>query len=88
MLGYLALMYIAKPFRVLVCGIVGGAGAVLTFAFLQKHIDSWAVIPTLISIPIFWFLGEWPVNKFDFWLRRVTRDPIWVRQQERNKRTP
>jgi xanthosine utilization system XapX-like protein len=79
-------MYIAKPFRILSYGVIIGAGGGLTFGFLYRHIGFWAVIPALIAVPIFGLLGGFVVDSFDSWLRRVTRDPIWMRQHERKTR--
>jgi xanthosine utilization system XapX-like protein len=81
-------MYIAKPFRVLSYGLIIGAGVGLTFGLLYRHIGLWTVIPALIAFPVFGLLGGFIVDAFDSWLRRVTRDPIWVRQHEQRKRTP
>ena len=81
-------MYIAKPFRLIAYGAIIGAGAGVTYGFLHRRIGFWAVIPTLIAIPVFALLGGLVVDSFDFWLRRVTRDPIWVRQHEKKKKTP
>lgn len=81
-------MYIAKPFRVLACGVIIGAGVGLTFGLLYRRIGIWAVIPALIAFPVFGVVGGFVVDSFDFWLRRVTRDPLWVKQHEHRKRTP
>jgi hypothetical protein len=68
-------MYIAKPFRILTQGVIIGAGVGLTFALLHRRIGTWAVIPALIAFPLFGFVGGFIVDAFDFWLRRVMRDP-------------
>jgi hypothetical protein len=78
-------MYIAKPFRFLFYGVIIGAGVVLTFTLLRRHIGFWALIPALIAFPVFGLVSGFVVDSFDFWLRRVTRDPIWVRQHEKKK---
>ena len=81
-------MYIAKPFRVLSYGVIIGAGVGLTFGLLYRRIGFWAVIPALIAFPVCGLVGGFVVDSFDQWLRRVTRDPIWVRQHEKKARTP
>lgn len=67
-------MYIAKPVRLALCAMTAGASAGVVLSFLQRHIGIWAFGAALISIPVIYFISEGPVNKFDFWLRKVTRD--------------
>jgi xanthosine utilization system XapX-like protein len=81
-------MYIAKPFRIISYGVIIGAGVGLMFGLLHRRIGLWAVIPASIAVPVCGLLGGFVVDSFDFWLRRVTRDPIWVRQHEKKKKTP
>ena len=80
-------MRIAKPIRFLLYGALTGAGTVLSFRILLRAIGWWAVIPTVVCFFLFWFLGAFLVDSCDTWLRRVTKDPIWLKQHQQTKKT-
>jgi len=82
-------MYISKPFRIISYGVIIGAGVGLTYELFHRTLGHrGAVIPALIAVPAFGLIARFVVDSFDFWLRRVTRDPNLVRLQEKKRETP
>ena len=76
-------VHIAKPIRHIVAAGLGGACAVAVFVWLQPRWGNWA----LATIPFVGFfswmiLGDVLINSLDLWLRRRTRDPIWLMGNE------
>lgn len=79
-------MYLPKTFRIFLSWAGAGVAPIVILTLLKERMGRWVLIPALLSFPLGFFLAEGLINKFDFWLRRVTRDPFWVRDQERAKR--
>ena len=75
-------MIIAKPIRVLASVVVAGAAAGASCVIFAKSIGAWAILASAIIYVLGYFLAEWIVNRVDFWLRDVTRDPLWMAQLE------
>jgi hypothetical protein len=73
-------MYIAKPFRHIIPGII----AFSSFGYmLALRINIWI---TLICFLLLWILSDWFINAFinaiDLWMRRQTKDTLWLRSAE------
>ncbi len=73
-------MKIAKPFRIMLRYAAGGAALAMTFFGLNARIGLWAIPCALTAMVFANLLTDVIVNRFDFYLRRVSRDPIWVMQ--------
>ena len=73
-------MKIAKPFRILIRYIAGGIALAVTLAELKAVIGLWSIPCALAAMVLANLLTDDIVNRFDFMLRRVSRDPIWVAQ--------
>jgi len=72
---------ISKPVRHLCYPVVAGAIAFLTYKLAAHFIREWAYL-------ISWFVFFWfyqfasPIDKLDLWLRKYTKDDIWLLTQE------
>jgi hypothetical protein len=75
-------MYIPKIVRVPIYAAVSIALVVLTIVLLWRYIGWLSVVAGLILFPIFNVFGGAPIDAFDLWLRRKTKDPIWLMTQE------
>ncbi len=73
-------MKIAKPFRISLRYTAGASALALTLVALKARIGLWAIPPALVAMVVANLLTDDIVNRFDFFLRRVSRDPIWVMQ--------
>ena len=54
----------------------------LTYAFTKPYIGLGGLVLAVILWPIYKILGGSPIDAFDFWLRRKTRDPAWLISHE------
>ncbi len=72
-------MRIAKPFRILIRYAAGGLALAVTLE-LKSLIGLWSIPCALAAMVLANLLTDALVNRFDFMLRRVSRDPIWVTQ--------
>ena len=72
-------MNIGKPFRIILPFLPASAtaGGLLV---LSKPI--WAV---LLLFFVIYFIFDWMINKIDFWLRRKTKDQLWLWSYEGRK---
>jgi hypothetical protein len=75
-----AAMKIAKPFRILIRFTAGGIALAVTHVVLKSMIGLWSIPCALGAMVLANQLADYIVNRFDFMLRRVSRDPIWVMQ--------
>ncbi len=73
-------MRIAKPFRILIRYTAGGIALAVTFVELKSVIGLWSIPCALAAMVLANVLTDHIVNRFDFMLRRLSRDPIWVMQ--------
>lgn len=73
-------MRIAKPFRILIRYTAGGIALAVTLVELKSLIGLWSIPCALAAMVLANLLTDHIVNRFDFMLRRVSRDPIWVTQ--------
>ncbi|MBI5240332.1 MAG: hypothetical protein HY926_07645 [Elusimicrobia bacterium] len=64
-------MRIAKPYRLLIPAIAAGVAAGLTLGSAK-----------LLWLAILLFAGAYVTDPLDFWLRRKTKDPIWLMSYE------
>lgn len=79
-------MNIPKPVRVLCYGSIAFGLSGVIIGPLWPSIGMWALIPAVLLFPVFHVLGGIPVDGFDYWLRRTTRDPVWLMTDEGRKR--
>ena len=73
-------MRIAKPFRILIRYTAGGIALAVTLVEFKAVIGLWSIPCALAAMVLANLLTDHIVNRFDFMLRRVSRDPIWVTQ--------
>ena len=71
-------MHIPKPIRVLGYFSVAFTGTALFVAFSRPYIGPIALVLAPIVFIAFNIVGGAPIDAFDLWLRRKTRDPIWL----------
>ena len=75
-------MRIGKVSRVLGSSAIASLLAVGSALWLSRFIGLWGYAVALVLFPFLNFLGAMPVNALDFWLRRSTKDEIWLRSHE------
>ena len=75
-------MRIAKPIRVFCCGAIAGGLSFATFELFSMAIGRWALLPAMLLLPVFAYFGGIPIDVLDFWLRKRTRDPLWLLSSE------
>ena len=75
-------MRIGKVPRVLGSSAIASLLAVGSALWLSRFIGLWSYAAGLLLFPFFNFLGAVPINALDFWLRRSTKDEIWLRSHE------
>ena len=73
---------IPKPIRQLWYGFVGFSLTIFCAVLLSKWLGNWGVFLAFLLYPLFNLVGGMPIDYFDGWLRRKTRDPIWLMTQE------
>jgi hypothetical protein len=75
-------MCIPKIIRVPFCFSISFTAVAATVE-LTRPLIGWMSIPLAVLLfPIFNLLGGVPVDAFDVWLRRKTKDPIWLLTHE------
>ena len=80
--GHRPTMYIPKIVRVPIYFAISFTAVAVTVALTRPAIG-WLSIPLgLLLFPIFNVLGGAPVDAVDLWLRRKTKDPIWLMTRE------
>ncbi len=75
-------MRIGKLTRVLGSSAIAALLAVGSALWLSRFIGLWGYAVGLLLFPFLNFLGAMPINALDFWLRRATKDEIWLRSHE------
>jgi hypothetical protein len=77
-------MMLAKPFRVIAAASISGVVCGSAFAVLKHRFDlgAWTFAFVVPLFPVIAFAAEFPVNRLDRHLRRVTRDPHWLATDE------
>ncbi len=75
-------MRIGKIPRVLGSSAIASLLAVGSALWLSRFIGLWGYAVALVLFPFLNFLGAVPINALDFWLRRSTKDEIWLRSHE------
>ena len=53
-----------------------------TYIFTKPHIGLGGLVLAVVLWPIYNLVGGSPIDSFDFWLRRKTRDPVWLISHE------
>jgi hypothetical protein len=71
-------MHIAKPIRVFGYMAISFTLSALTYAVTKPYIGVGGLVLAVVLWPIYNIVGGSPIDAFDFWLRRKTRDPIWL----------
>lgn len=75
-------MYIPKIIRVPIYFSISFTAVALTVVVTRPVIGWWSIPLALLLFPIFNVLGGAPVDAFDLWLRRKTKDAIWLLTHE------
>ena len=75
-------MRLGKLTRVFGSSTIAAMLAVGSAIGLSRWIGLWGYAVGLLLFPFFNFFGAVPVNALDFWLRRKTKDEIWLRSHE------
>jgi hypothetical protein len=71
-------MRVAKVHRVLFYGLA--TGAVIAMLFLV--FGNWGLVVGVLVAPIINVFVGLPIDSFDLWLRRRSRDPQWLMTDE------
>jgi len=69
---------IAKPVRVLMAALLAGCTAGAVGRGLDSRISALSAVAATAALVPAWFLWVAVVDHLDLWLRRRTRDPIWL----------
>ncbi|WP_157906983.1 hypothetical protein [Sorangium cellulosum] len=75
-------MKIAKPVRVLISALLAGGTAGAVGGGLYSRIEVLSAVAAVIAFVPAWFLWGGAVDHLDLWLRRRTRDEIWLLTRE------
>lgn len=75
-------MNIPKPIRNLCYMLIGLSLSTLCAWLLSKWLGIWGIFLGFLLYPMFTLFGGMPVDSLDFWLRRKTRDSLWLRTDE------
>ena len=75
-------MRIAKPIRNIGYMSISLSLSVLTYALTKPYIGLGGLVLAVVLWPIYNLVGGSPIDAFDFWLRRKTRDPGWLISHE------
>jgi len=78
-------VYIPKTVRVFGYFTVACTGTALFAALTRPHLGPFSLILAPIVFIILNVIGGMPIDAFDLWLRRTTRDPIWLMGHEGQK---
>jgi hypothetical protein len=71
-------MRVAKVYRVFLYGVATGLVIVLLFLVFGK----WGLLAGVFLAPIISIFAGLPIDAFDLWLRRKSRDPVWLMTDE------
>ncbi len=75
-------MVIPKPIRQICYGIIGLSISLLCALILSYFLGKLGIFMGFFLYPVFNVLGGMPIDHIDRWLRRKTRDPIWLMTDE------
>ncbi len=75
-------MLIPKPIRLICYCLVGLSLSILCALILSQKLGKLGIFMGFFLYPVFNILGGMPIDIVDSWLRRKTRDPIWLMTQE------
>jgi hypothetical protein len=75
-------MHIPKIVRVPCYMAIAFTLMILTTVVLRPYIGWLSGIFAVVMLPLFHLFGGMPIDALDQWLRRTTRDPIWLMTQE------
>ncbi len=75
-------MLIPKPIRLISYCLVGLSLSILCALILSQKLGKLGIFMGFFLYPVFNILGGMPIDIVDCWLRRKTRDPIWLMTQE------
>ncbi len=75
-------MLIPKPIRLIGYCLVGLSLSILCALILSQKLGKLGIFMGFFLYPVFNILGGMPIDIVDSWLRRKTRDPIWLMTQE------
>jgi hypothetical protein len=75
-------MRIPKPVRILLSAIIAGFVIGLTLSIGVRRLGWPAYGFLLFAIPPLSFLLTWPIDAVDLWMRRKSRDPLWLMGHE------
>jgi hypothetical protein len=73
---------IPKPIRQIWYIIIGCLLTMLCAVLLSKWLGNWGIFLAFLLYPLLNLVGGMPIDYFDRWLRRKTRDPIWLMTYE------
>jgi hypothetical protein len=75
-------MVISKPIRQICCLIIGLALSGLCALILLQFLGKLGIFIGFFLYPVFNVVGGMPIDNLDRWLRRKTRDRIWLMTDE------
>ena len=75
-------MHIPKIVRVPCYIAIAFMLMILTMIIFRPYIGWVSGIIAVVMLPLFHLFGGMPIDALDQWLRRTTRDPIWLITQE------
>jgi hypothetical protein len=73
---------IPKPIRQICYCIIGLSFSTVCALILSHSLGKLGIFLGFLLYPVFNVLGGMPIDNFDRWLRRKTRDPVWLMTQE------
>lgn len=75
-------MLIPKPIRQILYCVIALFLCILCALLLSKWLGNLGIVLAFLLYPLFNVCGGIPIDSLDLWLRRKTRDPIWLISNE------